>query len=223
MIRCKRFETEALTILEKGGELDKHFSECKTCIEEYKKYLKVKTLLVSLGSDVAPPPDWQAPIWESISTSTNLRKKTIQWWRLSGITAALIVIAVIFLNLNKGTELGTISVQLTSSDAIIYRGITTAPGDKVTITATYGEHTYMKLYAYREGKLMFSCDNSPDCNRNGNTVTATFPLQAVGEYHIVQILSNQPIELNNAQLNNCLLNAKNAGFVVNISSSIKVL
>lgn len=186
---CRRFEQEALLLLEQGQPLDEHFSSCPDCLEARAAYDRLRGGLSSLGQKDEPPADWQARVWAEIDRRKERRRRWSPWW----IAPALAAMAALFLIWIPGQKPAGLRVEI-EAGTTVRRGAEAKPGDLLKLAATTGGARYSELRVYRnETELVLRCSNEPPCSRRRGELSASVLLDGIGRYQPLLIFSAEPL------------------------------
>ena len=219
MTECTRFVDEGLEKLEAGETLDTHFSECDACIRERDSYERLKGALRSLD-DQQPDDGWQSRVLEhATGHPAEYSGRATRWLVAAGVAAAA---AAIWTFMYFGTPDTTLQLAIIDGDTV-YRGATARPGDSLRLSTTARRAANVELRLYRdENQLVFACDNTPPCQRDGAEISATVELSAFGEYHAVLLTSDESITPALGSLDGDVLRAREANANVVIAESVLV-
>jgi len=188
MNRCNRYEQEGLLKLEKGENLDAHFSECQDCIEAAKAHQVIKTELKNMQQQWQAPQGWQDRIWEEISLRDQSSKR--KWKKILPSMAAAAAAAFFILGvLIPNDSPVSISATVTQNSAVT-RSLNAKPGDELSIDAEIGDTPIAELLVYRnDNELVLRCSDQPPCSRRGRHLRATIELENIGNYQPILVLS----------------------------------
>jgi hypothetical protein len=95
-------------------------------------------------------------------------------------------------------------------------------GDQLIATASSSKPLFSELRIYRDGRLHYSCNTVKLCSAEGKLMKATIKLSAIGEYQTALIQSKQKITLKSETLDKDVLQARDLGADVIVSSSVYV-
>jgi hypothetical protein len=190
--RCVRFETEGLLRIEQGLPLDDHFATCAECLEARAAYDRLRSNLSALGRELEPPERWQADVWRAIAT----RKRPRPWWPWmvgAGLAAGL---AGMLLLRPSQQELAVASLRVTvePSAGTVQRGDEAMPGDGLRLEASTAGAAFAELRVYRNDReLLLRCSGEPVCALDAGRLIASLPLDAVGSYQPLLLVSQHPL------------------------------
>jgi hypothetical protein len=193
MSACRRFEEEGLLRLERGEELDEHFSTCAECRQAWQAYRALGAELRSLGGEEQPPAGWQAEVWRQIEErrgSPVPKPGTVPsgpWKRWLGpaMLAAAAVLALVVL-IPRWTQ-PVVTLSLTASvqkGGETRRGAEEAqPGDRLILEARGPRRARLEIRLYRgEREWVARCPGGEGCTVRPGRLRWEIPLAAVGTY-----------------------------------------
>jgi hypothetical protein len=181
MTDCRRFENEALLLLEQGQPLDEHFSSCPDCLEARAAYDQLRGGLTALGEKGEPPADWQARVWEKIERRKERRRRWTPWW---SVPVAMAALAALFLLWIPGRTPAGLRVEI-ESGTTVRRGAEAQPGDLLRLAAATGGARHSELRVYRnDTELVLRCSTDSPCS---------VVLDGVGRYQPLLLLSKDPL------------------------------
>jgi hypothetical protein len=190
---CRRFEDEALLLLEQGQLLDDHFSTCPDCLEARAAYDRLRNDLSAVGREDEPPADWQARVWETIDRRRERRRRWSPWWIAPVGIAAMATLAAFFLVRLPSQKPAGLRIGI-EAGSTIRRGAEAHPGDVLKLTATTGGARQAELRVYRnDDELVLRCSTEPPCSRRRGELTAAIVLDGIGRYQPLLLLSEDPL------------------------------
>lgn len=221
MSHCERFEQEGLLILEQGGSLGRHFSECDDCRKSWHAYETIKKELGTMHQHLKAPSGWQDKVWQTIALRE--QGKRGRWkWALAPLAAAAAGAFLIFGSLLPEDTPVSIDVSLQPSDAVT-RGLNARPGDELVINAAVGDAAIAEILVYRnDSELVFRCSDQLSCTRRGKRISARFELGGIGNYQPILILSDSAIPQLTNQLDEDARIVLESGAKVELSEPISV-
>jgi len=225
MRSCNRFETEGLIILQKGGQLDEHFSTCQSCVDAKQKYAALEQFIKAADSTTKPAEGWQQQVLESVGKPNKVEQS---FW-LKGIAAGFATIMVIGLLVNQFSSHtpppGSLEIMIASSDQV-YRGTATnneaKTGDFMELTAYPQNLGSLQIRVYRDGQLYDSCGATQPCRLNKRTASLRVEMKSQGEYTTLMTESNKEIIFIKNNLDLDVLLAHDLSAEVTVSDSINV-
>lgn len=187
---CRRFEEEALLLLEQGRPLDEHFSSCPDCLEARAAYDRLRAQLSGLGEEHEPAADWRARVWEKIERRKERRRRWAPWLFAPVAMAAM---AALFLIWVPGRQTAGLRIEI-EAGTTVRRGAEAHPGDLLRLSATTGGARHSELRVYRnDTELILRCSTEPPCSRRRGTLNASVVLDGVGRYQPLLIFSEKPL------------------------------
>ena len=190
---CRRFEDEAILLLEQGQPLDEHFASCPDCLEARAAYDRLRGGLTSLGKEDEPPADWQARVWTEIDRRKERRRRWSPWWIAPVGIAAMAAMAALFLIRLPGQTPAGLRIGI-EAGTTVRRGAEAHPGDLLRLAATTGGARHSELRVYRnDTELVLRCSTEPPCSRRRGELTASVVLDGVGRYQPLLLLSEDPL------------------------------
>ncbi len=222
MSECRRFEEEAIALLEQGQPLEGHFESCEDCIAGRASYERLTRALAALEATAVPPDDWQSQVLSQVASARPVKSSGWQW---AGAMAASVAAIAALWSLMPGPSelnLGLIGIELHAGDTT-YRGEQAALGDSMRITGEVGSSRYVQLRVYRDdapGRTL--CGDPAPCARERGRVSADVTLDALGEYHGVLLYAEAPLPSAQYDLDHDVLLARDAGVEVSVSAPVQV-
>ena len=199
MSQCNRFEKEGLLILQKGGQLDEHFSSCQACIDARQKYESLENLILSADSTSVPAAGWQERVLESVEKQPSGWKGF--WPKSIAAGFAAIMVTGVLVNqyaTNSRSPAG-LEIMLASSGQT-YRGAAAKIGDTMQISAPGTEAKFIQIRIYRDGRLFDYCGIKSPCELVEGVAIRATKLSALGDYQTVLIQSDKGIEFSSNRL-----------------------
>ncbi len=189
MSACDRFEREGLLRLEQGLPLDPHFAECPECVAARAAYENLGRRLVALGQNEEPLVGWEQRVQRALATQPEPRRFRPRWWVTVPASAAAIGLLVVAgTRLARPPEAGL--VVTTRDGAGVFRGEPLRPGQVMVLNAQTGGAAQAELRVYRDDReIVLRCSSEPPCRRAGRRIRAELPLEAIGQYQPVLLLS----------------------------------
>jgi hypothetical protein len=185
---CNRFETEGLLRVEQGLPLDEHFTTCADCLAAQASYERLRHEVGSLGEGEEPPAGWQARVWERIEERRESRRRWWPWWLVP--TAVAASLALFLLVRTPSPPVAVSLLAEVQAGSVVRRGDDAQPGDVLHLTATLGSAPHVELRVYRNDReVVLRCSDASPCVRRGAELRATIPLDGVGRYQPLLLLS----------------------------------
>lgn len=200
MSACDRFESEGLLRLEQGLPLDDHFETCPDCLAARRAHERLMGEVAAVGSDLEPPPQWKARVWEAIEEEPSRKRRllwgafagTPRWLAPVGALAALVFVSAVWLAW-PASEV-SLSFDVVSAQGAVRRGDDVHPGDVLELRAATGDRRYAELRVYfNDNEIALRCSTEAPCTRDGNALEATFVLSSLGAYRPVLFISDNPL------------------------------
>jgi hypothetical protein len=225
---CDRFEAEGLLLLEQGLPLDEHFATCPDCLASRAAYEQLFTDIATLGAEDEPPVGWQARVWEQIDQRRERRKsKWARWlgwpgWLVPAGAAAAASLAGLLLIHSPQPLPPSLRAEI-QAGSTVRRGGEAQPGSLLRLTATTGGSSHAELRVYRnDTELVLRCSTDHPCSRQGDQVSATLLLDAVGRYQPLLMRGEKPLPSPVSDLEKDTSAALAAGDDVKLGSEIVV-
>jgi hypothetical protein len=204
---CGRFEAEGFLQQEAGGPMDPHFQTCADCLRAQAAYAQLTAGLSRLPR-AAPPEGWQDRVWDEVRAQRP-RAQVRRLWPVAVplLAAAAALVLVVWPEAARDPSLEVSRLQ----GARQLRGGSAQPGDSLRLSARRAGHRHAELRLYRDGVLVFRCGSPDPCEEAGRQLQADVPLQAVGRYASVLLLSEDAVPGPGAELAQDLEAAVRAG------------
>ena len=194
---CRRYEEEGLLLQLSGQPLGPHFTECADCLKAQAAYGKVQQGLSQANAEEnAGDRQWEAKVWAEIRRR-EAKKTQRRLWPFAAASAVAFAAVVVMVVLPTAATAPSLDVGVQPSRQQTLRGTQAQPGDVLTLSAQRGEHAHAVLWVFRDGRLAFACGgtSAPACDEQAGKLTAEVPMEAVGQYRPVLVLSQQPLKL----------------------------
>jgi len=191
MTSCGRFEAEGLLLLEQGLPLDEHFATCADCLAARASYERLRREVGSLGEGEEPPAGWQARVRERIEERRESRRRWWTWWLVPAAVAASL--ALFLLVRTPSPQVAVSLLVEVQAGSVVHRGGDAQPGDVLHLTASLGEsgearHAELRVYR-NDRELVLRCSDASPCARRGSELRASIPLDGIGRYQSLLLLS----------------------------------
>ncbi len=196
MNACRRFEEEALPVLERGDAPGAHFSSCEDCIRAREQYETLKRELSQVAVDAEPPANWQAGVWQQVDGTHKTNRS--RWFTYEAPLAVAAILAWFFvvspLVGPPTMEFPSLTAGVRSGSGLVRRGQDAQPGDVLVLDAEVGPFAHAELRVYlNERELVFSCADEPPCKRSGGKLVAEMVMGTVGVYQPALFLSDSAV------------------------------
>ncbi|MCL2011824.1 MAG: hypothetical protein FWG75_03425 [Cystobacterineae bacterium] len=222
MNECTRFENEGLEVDMLSAEFTQHLQGCKPCQQAQSSYEKLASLLRQCQAPAALPLGWKEKVWCAIQAQEKQKLAPSWWerwcmairayrWALGGLATAT-VLAVVFVSLELHHSVSQESVLKTpfsqtaafswsiyDSSASSFRNTEGAKvGNEIHVNAHIPPSSQVALFVYVHEQLVFSCSSSapgPHCQHAENTLKAQIPLEKIGLYRALWVVSAEPLSV----------------------------
>jgi hypothetical protein len=222
MSRCDRFETEGLLLLARELPLDEHFAACPDCLAARAAHERLRARIAALGEEDEPPVGWQARVRERIDQRRERRRRGWQWWLVPAAVGVAASLAALLLIRPPGPQPPSLRVEI-QAGATVRRGGEAQPGDLLRLTAATGGARHAELRVYRnDTELVLRCSTGRPCSRRGEELRAAVPLDVIGRYQPILILSKNPLPSPESDLEKDTSAALATGADVRLGSEIVV-
>lgn len=228
MTACDLFEREGLLQLERGGELDAHFSRCPDCLEARRVHAHLVRAIEELDDAVEPPAAWQARVRSRIEQQRSADaargwRRGTPWLRWLVPAAAVAAMTVIAIWPSRPPESLSLTVAVHDGRAGVRRGSDAHPGDELRIRGTLSGQPHAELRVYfNDGAMIARCSLESSCTRDGGAISLTTRLESVGAYRPVLMASEHAIPASAGTLDRDAAAALRAGAVVQAGDPIPV-
>ena len=184
---CRRFESEALLLLEEGRPLPEHFATCADCLRAQAAYQQLRAALEKpLAS--APRDGWEARVMQAVDAAPPARTRWQESrWLAAGSALAAAAVVVIALRVREPDEPLGISAQVTAGPAGL-RGASAHPGDRLQLEAKIGRARHAELRVWRDGReLVMRCSGTTigtgfSCLHKPRALAGELRLPSVGTF-----------------------------------------
>jgi hypothetical protein len=187
-VSCDRFERERLADVGDAAG-DEHLATCASCRAAAGRYARVAGLVADAGRERPLPDGWDERLLARLVTDRRRRPRWIVPAAAVAVVAAAAVAALLL-----WPDPGPPSVALAArieEGAGGRRAAVPRPGDRVAIDARTGRWRHAELRLYRNDReLAARCADAPPCRRDGDRLSATFALDAVGRYRVLLVVGN---------------------------------
>lgn len=172
---------------------------------------RIEKALGRLGSQHVPPSGWE----DRVLAATVGRPRPKWVWRIALVGAPVAAAAAVWILITTRVEPLRLSVLVSKpSGQAKDRAGDDDPklGDDLKITASGGEHRALRVYL--RGQLILDCSRNAACTETDDALTAPLKLDRIGDYVIVALSDEEPLEPPKGDYDTDIAHAQNAGATI---------
>jgi len=214
---CKRFEEEGLEVDMLPEEFAQHLQACEECRQAQTSYGNLTQLLGECPQPAVLPLGWKQNVWRAIETQQRQPQAPSLWdrWRMAlrpyrwavGGFATAALLGLLFFALPQNTT--PLKIGISKETAFAWNVFDTATlqirnagaakvGNQIHVEAYVPPASQAALFVYVQNRLVFSCASlalGQHCQQAQNTLKAQIPLEHVGLYRALWVVSSKPLSM----------------------------
>jgi hypothetical protein len=193
---CDRFEREWVDDPDHAAARE-HLPACAACRAAAARYRRVAEMIEGAGATRPMPDGWDVRLLARLDADRRRRPRWIAPAAMAGVAAMAAAAALLLRRPEPAPappgQAVALAVRVEAGAGSQRASSMPRPGDRLAVDARAGRWRHAELRLYRSDReLVARCSDAPPCQRDGDRLSAMFPLGAAGRYRVLLIAGDAP-------------------------------